>query len=56
MKRADLNPALIYATKKTGLLLTESNTENFTQSELREWSKAVNEYNRRVEKGYMPEI
>lgn len=55
-KRAGVDPALIYATKKTGIILTEENEGNFTPSEIKAFRGAVNEYRRRARNGNPPEI
>ena len=44
MERAGVNPAHIYAFKKTGRLVTSWNKDKLTDAELREWQTAVEEY------------
>jgi len=44
--QAGVRPEIIYACKKTGRLVTESNEHLLTRAELREWKEAVEEYRR----------
>lgn len=44
MKEAGIEPAIIYAFKKTGRILTEKNKSNLTNAEIQEWENAINEY------------
>lgn len=44
MKKAGLDPALIYAFEKTGLLVTEENQDLLPERDLAEWSAAIEEY------------
>lgn len=44
MRRAGIDPALIYATEKTGRIVTEENTGMLTAEELAEWYAAIEEY------------
>ena len=56
IKRAGIEPAIIYAFEKTGRIVTEQNKNKIPDVELREWCEAVEEYHRRVEQGNEPEI
>jgi hypothetical protein len=51
MSQASLDPALIYAFKRTDTMVTESNKHLLTKKELRQWNDAINEYHRKVEAG-----
>lgn len=44
MKAAGLDPSLIYAYEKTGLLLTEQNQHLLSDQDLQEWQDAIDEY------------
>jgi len=44
MKKAGLDPALIYAFEKTGFLVTEENQHLLPESDLDEWEAAIEEY------------
>lgn len=44
MKRAKINPALIYAYEKTGRLVTEENKKLIPDEDLEEWEAAIDEY------------
>ena len=45
MKKANFDPAYIYAFKKTnGLMVTEMNQNKLTNKDLQEWDDAINEY------------
>lgn len=46
-----IDPAIVYAMNKTGRIVTETNLEFLTDSDLQEWNDAVDEYNRKVESG-----
>jgi len=48
--KAGIRPELIYAMKKTGRLVTESNQHLLTNEELQEWRDATEEYLALVEK------
>jgi hypothetical protein len=43
MKKAGLDPALIYAFEKTGMLVTEENQHLIPESDLDEWEAAIDE-------------
>jgi hypothetical protein len=47
MKRANIDPAKIYAFEKTGRLVTEENHDILTEAELMEWEAAIEEYDER---------
>ena len=44
MKKAGLDPAIIYAFEKTGLLVTEENQHLLPEKDLAEWEAAIAEY------------
>jgi hypothetical protein len=44
MKRAGIDPALIYAYEKTGRLVTEDNQQLLSNADLAEWEAAIEEY------------
>jgi hypothetical protein len=48
--KAAVRPELIYAMKKTGRIVTESNQHLLTDEELQEWQDAIEEYLALVEK------
>ena len=51
MSQAGTDPAFIYAFKRTGRIVTESNKHRLTEAELRQWNDAIHEYQHRVESG-----
>lgn len=51
MARAGIDPAFIYAFKRAGRIVTESNKHRLTEKELRQWNDAIEEYQHRVESG-----
>ena len=48
--KAGVRPELIYAMRKTGRIVTESNQELLTDGELQEWQDAIEEYLALVDK------
>jgi hypothetical protein len=44
MKKAGINPAIIHAFEKTGLLVTEENKHLISDKDLAEWDAAIHEY------------
>ena len=48
--KAAVRPELIYAMRKTGRIVTESNQRLLTDDELQEWQDAIEEYRALVEK------
>lgn len=42
--RANVRPEIVYACRKTGRLVTESNQHLLTRAELKEWNDAVEEF------------
>lgn len=46
-----VDPAIVYAMKKTGRIVTETNVHFLTGAELQEWNDAVDEYHQKVEAG-----
>lgn len=51
MKQAGLDPAVIYAFEKTGLLVTEANEHLISDMDRAEWEAAIREYEARQEEG-----
>jgi len=51
MTEVGISQAMIFAFKRTGRIVTETNKHLLTAEELREWYDAVDEYRRRVESG-----
>ena len=49
MKKAGLNPAIVYAFEKTGLLVTEENQNLLSKKDIAEWEAAIWEYEARQE-------
>jgi hypothetical protein len=47
MQKAGLDPALVYAFEKTGLIVTEDNQNLISDADLAEWEAAVMEYRAR---------
>ena len=45
----DPDPAFIYAFKRTGRIVTESNKHRLTEKELRRWNDAISEYEHKVD-------
>jgi integrase len=48
--KAGVRPELIYAMRKTGRIVTESNQQLLTDDELQEWQDAIEEYLALVDK------
>ena len=46
---AGIDPRLIYASRKTGLLVTEENLDKLPAEALEEWNAALDEYDELVE-------
>ena len=44
MRQANVPPAIIYAYRKTGRIVTKENLQLLTRDELSEWKSAVEEY------------
>lgn len=44
MKEAGIDPAIIYAFEKTGLMVTEANEHLISDVDLNEWDEAITEY------------
>jgi hypothetical protein len=51
MAQAGINPAFIYAFKRTGRIVTESNRDRLTEKELQQWNHAIDEYQHKVDSG-----
>jgi hypothetical protein len=50
MKAASLDPALVYAFEKTGLLVTQQNQHLIPDADLAQWDAAIEEYQARHRK------
>jgi len=48
MEKAGIYEGIIYAYKKTGMFVTESNEKKYSKSDMKEWNEAINEYERSV--------
>ena|SRR5919198_5675902 len=48
MPQAGLDPAVIYAFKRTGRMVTNSNQHLLSKKRLRQWNDAIDEYHRTV--------
>jgi len=48
MADASIDPRLIYASRKTGLLVTEENLDKVPEGALEEWNAALDEYDRKI--------
>lgn len=44
MRRAGVDPALIYAFYKCGIIVTKKNKRKFSPAELKEWEEAIEEH------------
>jgi hypothetical protein len=44
MKKADVDPALVHAFERTGLLLNDENVDKLPDTEIAEWESAIHEY------------
>ncbi|MGC2322949.1 MAG: hypothetical protein WA463_09990 [Terriglobales bacterium] len=51
MSQAGIDPVFIYAFRRIGKIVTESNKHRLTETELRQWNDAIDEYQYRVESG-----
>ena len=51
MSQAGIDPAFIYAFRRTGRIVTESNKHGLTEKELRQWNDAIDEYQHKVDSG-----
>ena len=49
MPQAGLDPAVIYALKRTGRMVTDRNKHLLSKKDLRQWNDAIDEYHRTVE-------
>jgi hypothetical protein len=47
MKAAGLDPALVYAFEKTGLLVTQPNQQRIPDADLARWQAAIEEFEAR---------
>lgn len=47
MKKAGINPAVIYAYEKTGLIISEDNRHLIPEADLAAWQAAIEEFERR---------
>lgn len=50
MKKAGVEPALIYAFEETGLMVNEENERRVTDADLAEWEDAINDYEHKTGK------
>lgn len=50
MKKAGVEPALIYAFEETGLMVNEEHENRVTDVDLAEWDEAIDEYERKTGK------
>lgn len=55
MKEAGIDPAMIHAFEKTGLLVTEENEHLLPDADLAEWEAAIQEYHAKHGDGDAPE-
>jgi hypothetical protein len=44
MEKAGIDPAKIYAYAKTGMIVSEENSDNWSEEDLAEWRGAIDEY------------
>jgi hypothetical protein len=44
LKKVDVNPAVIYAFKKTGMIIDNFNMHYYSSAEILEWNKAIEDY------------
>lgn len=51
MPQTGLDPAVIYAFKRTDRMVTDGNKHLLSKKELRRWNDAIDEYHRTVEPG-----
>lgn len=51
MATAGIDPALIYAFKKTGRIVTATNKRLLSEDEMEEWEDAIDEYHLKVDSG-----
>jgi len=51
MAEVGISQAMIFAFKRTGRIVTESNKHLLTPEELQEWNDAVDEYHHKVDSG-----
>ncbi len=51
MPQVGLDPAVIYAFKRTDRMVTDGNKHLLSKKELRQWNDAIEEYHRTVEPG-----
>ena len=56
MKEAGIDPAIIYATEKTGRIVSEENMHLLSDAELDEWNVAIEEYEAKHGSPEMPEF
>jgi hypothetical protein len=56
MKQAGIDPAIIYATEKTGRIVSEENMDLLSDAELQEWDDAIEEYHAKHGSTEMPEF
>ena len=54
MEKVGIDPALIYAFRKTGRIVTQRNLQFLTEEERQEWRNAVDDYRTMVAMGIRP--
>ena len=50
MVKADISPAIVYATRKTNRIVTEQNMKFLSAEDLAEWDAAIAEYEANLKK------
>jgi len=53
MSQAGLDPARIYAFKRTDRMVTEHNKHLLSKKQLQQWNDAISEYHRKLESGQL---
>jgi integrase len=49
--KVGINPALVYAMRKTGRIVTTRNRQFLSDEELEEWNNAIDEYHEKMDRG-----
>jgi hypothetical protein len=44
LKKVDVNPAVIYAFKKTGMIIDNYNLHYYSSAEIKAWNRAIEDY------------
>ncbi len=55
MKQAGIDPAIVYAFEKTGLLVTEANQHLISDVDMAEWRAAIEEYHEKHGESELPD-